>query len=241
MKIKIRSGVFETNSSSMHSICVLKNLKEDKNIEKLNYLWFSSFGKLSYFSESNFNFDRYSFKILATAEDKIPYIYASLCPGKRLDTDPLFKKTNDCVIEAIKTKYPETKEIDFPYSFDEYGFNKLLVDSKRNLYTKYDERVIYEPEKGVKKPFSDYKLKETGERLKISRSKKQTYYCGYIDHQSSDLFKNFFAKSGISLEEFIFNSKYIVIIDEDEYCHFNKMQLVGLINKENIEKTYSIW
>lgn len=238
MKIKIRKNVFETNSSSMHSICIMKE-EAPSLTDKINNLW-CSYGELSYYNECDFEFGRYPFKVLITANDKIPYIFASLCPGCRLDTDPVFKKTYKSVIKAIQTKYPECKSIKFPWYFEEYGFNKLLVDSNRHVYSKYDDRVVYEWEKGIKKPYSDYVLKETGERLKISKSKKQTYYCGFVDHQSSDLLCKLLSKE-ISLEEFIFNPKYIVIIDGDEYNNFDIMKKAGLIKEENIKNEISVY
>lgn len=73
MKRVIRKGVFETNSSSMHSIVVMKN---DVNIENQNdNVWIKD-GKLQVFN-SDLRFGRSPFEILSTAERKLHYAMAS--------------------------------------------------------------------------------------------------------------------------------------------------------------------
>lgn len=57
---------------------------------------------------------------------------------------------------------------------------------------------------------------------------------GYVDHQSDGLLQAFLKEHNISLEEFIFNDRYMVVIDGDEYQVFNNMLEVGLINKSEI-------
>ena len=74
MKITIRRGVFETNSSSMHSIVILK---EDVNTEKQNdNIWIKD-GTLQIY-ESDLCFGRSPFEILSTAERKLHYAIASI-------------------------------------------------------------------------------------------------------------------------------------------------------------------
>ena len=57
---------------------------------------------------------------------------------------------------------------------------------------------------------------------------------GYVDHQSNGLLQAFLEEHNISLEEFIFNDRYMVVIDGDEYRVFNNMLEVGLINESEI-------
>ena len=74
MKRVIRRGVFETNSSSMHSIVVLK---EDVNAEKQDdNIWITK-GELHIY-ESDLEFGRSPFEILSTAERKLHYAIASI-------------------------------------------------------------------------------------------------------------------------------------------------------------------
>lgn len=72
MKRVIRRGVFETNSSSMHSIVVMK---DDVNGESQNDVWIKD-GKLQIFN-SDLRFGRSPFEILSTAERKLHYAIAS--------------------------------------------------------------------------------------------------------------------------------------------------------------------
>lgn len=69
-------------------------------------------------------------------------------------------------------------------------------------------------------------------------SNKEDKYYGDIDHQSSGVLQGFLFKEDISLEEFLTNSNYIVIIDGDEYCIFEKLKDSGLIKSDTIEKEY---
>ena len=63
---------------------------------------------------------------------------------------------------------------------------------------------------------------------------------GTVDHQSALLLSKFLEKEDIDLKEFIINPKYIVVIDGDEYCVFNAMKSVGMINGDNIEKEFCL-
>ena len=69
-------------------------------------------------------------------------------------------------------------------------------------------------------------------------SDKDTPYYGYVDHQSAGLLKSFLKQNNITLEEFIFNDKYMVVIDGDEYCVFNTLRQTPAWNKDNVEEIY---
>lgn len=56
-----------------------------------------------------------------------------------------------------------------------------------------------------------------------------------IDHQSIGMLKHFIQKNNITIEEALFNNKYIIIIDGDEYNTWGKMINCGLININNLE------
>lgn len=73
-----------------------------------------------------------------------------------------------------------------------------------------------------------------------SDDEKEINY-GYVDHQSSGLLQHFLDENNISLEDFIFNDKFIVIIDGDEYQVFNRMMEANIINKDFIEKEAGIY
>jgi len=60
-------------------------------------------------------------------------------------------------------------------------------------------------------------------------------YYGYVDHQSSGLLQSVLNR-GVTLEDFIFNDRYVVIIDGDEYCVFDRLINANLLNMDEIEK-----
>lgn len=60
-------------------------------------------------------------------------------------------------------------------------------------------------------------------------------YYGEIDHQSMGLLQSFLFKHDLSLEDFIFNDRYIVIIDGDEYCVFDTLMETPMFTPDAIE------
>lgn len=60
---------------------------------------------------------------------------------------------------------------------------------------------------------------------------------GYVDHLSYGLLQQTLDECGVSLEEFIFNNRYIVIIDNDNSdTIIDTMKDVGLLDMSKIEK-----
>lgn len=77
----------------------------------------------------------------------------------------------------------------------------------------------------------------TGIKLPNDEWKDEKYYGG-IDHQSMGLLDNTLNKLGITLEEFLINPRYVVIIDGDEYQIFDKMFECGIIDNSTVEKRF---
>ncbi len=180
---QIRRSIFETNSSSSHSIVILNEDISENNDECLfpyfkTYLY--SDGSYHVF-DYNLEFGRSPFNILSTFSEKLNYAIAS---------------------------------------FGEEKFDEL-----EELACKY-----------LKGSDEEYC---TGIKLPISRwSDKKSKYYGDIDHQSIGTLQNFLYKEDTSLEDFLVNPKYVVIIDGDEYCIFEKLKDSGLIKDETIKKEY---
>lgn len=167
--IKIRKGVFETNSSSMHSIAINTGVDKDTVLEeKEDYegLFVDRDGVVKFYNVSKLSFGRWPFQILCTFEDKVKYTIASI----------------GCIEEIegiVKEYYPDFDHFEFP------------AIGKRN----------------------------------------ETFY-GDVDHQSSGVLKNFLSTSGVSLKEFLTNERYMVIVDGDEYCEFEKLVNHHIINPD---------
>jgi hypothetical protein len=96
---QIRNGVFETNSSSMHSLVIKKNGGYYTNEELNEDLWLSK-GIWEIWSDEKISFGRYPFKCLATFESKVRYAIASLC-GYRSDCEEKFKEIENIVTDVV--------------------------------------------------------------------------------------------------------------------------------------------
>lgn len=99
MKKQIRSNVFETNSSSMHSLVIKKSSGYYTYEEMCDSLWLHK-GVWDIWSEDDLEFGRYPFKCLNTFETKARYAIASLC-GWRSDADEKFKEIESLVTEIV--------------------------------------------------------------------------------------------------------------------------------------------
>ena len=104
---KIRSSVFETNSSSMHSICI--NTGELGNPFPENDFYISeykNYGTIEIWDRDDLYFGRHPFQLLASVYDKTRYAIASY-GAKR------FKEIEDIFAEAYNATNPETPFTEF--------------------------------------------------------------------------------------------------------------------------------
>lgn len=97
---QIRNGVFETNSSSMHSLVIKKNGGYYTNEEINEDLWLNDDGTWDIWREEKIEFGRHPFKCLGTFESKVRYAIASLC-GYRVDAEERFKEIERIVTEVV--------------------------------------------------------------------------------------------------------------------------------------------
>lgn len=115
--------------------------------------------------------------------------------------------------------------------FGRFPFDVLTDWYKRMCYAiaSYGENGFKEIESLLYKRLDGLKeVKFWGNETKYSKY-------GYVDHQSNGLLQEFLKEHNISLEDFIFNDRYMVVIDGDEYRVFHDMFDAGLINKPEIE------
>lgn len=192
--INVRKSVFETNSSSSHSIAVANSdCYETKEYfqELADRMWTNDENeyKVSFIDETeDLEFGRYPFNILYTFSDKVRYAFAFY------SYDPNCEMFSE--IKRIIEKYTGRSKIAFP----------------RELHW---------------------------DRIDDNGNVPSTEFYGYVDHQSCRLLGGFLEKSGITMEEFLTNRKYMVIIDGDEYNFWRKMKESGIINTSVIGKEYS--
>ena len=189
--IQVRNGVFETNSSSSHSIVILKNKKFNKNFddnEIKSDFWLDSDGNASVFERSN-DFGRFPFHVISSFREKVLYCIAYYC-GSYNSREDSRDKYNE-IIEIVR------KFNDFRWPKADYWGEDESVQKEDNL---------------------DY---------------------GSVDHQSIETLRRFIYNEGISLEEFLLNKKYLIIIDGDEYNEFLELVDSGLVSKTVFDKVYS--
>lgn len=122
MKRQIRRNVFETNSSSMHSIVVMK---EDNYITENNvsfgYYYNKEDGTVDF--EPADEYGRSPFQILYKFKDKLKYAMAALCDNKE---DDYYKE----ICEVIKEFIP---------SFTDFNLSGRPESYKKKWYS--DERI----------------------------------------------------------------------------------------------------
>lgn len=187
MKINIRKATFETNSSSMHSLVVMKENKNKNEDEELKWDFNEKTNTISIgYSIESYSFGRYPFNMLLSWIDKARYLIASY------DFNEVEKIVDEIIKHFINAGYP--------------------ADKCQLLYNDFE---VYNNQKSGPVQVFSYDT------------------IGY--NECSNMIHDFFKNNNISYEEFIFNPKYGVVVDGDEYCIFKSMLAVGLIDRDNIE------
>lgn len=144
MKLKIREGVFETNSSSQHTLCLTNNTEEFTPQEMKSGMWLNVDGILRFYGDELY-FGREPFCILASFYDKLRYTIAALV-GNYSYSDQDDKALN--YLNVLRTiceenvprftdfefspkAYSRGKQLDYGYAQDYGGLENFL--KKRNI------------------------------------------------------------------------------------------------------------
>lgn len=231
--LQIRRGVFETNSSSMHSLTVMKRDEKYTQKEILKDIWLSDDKDTgekdcvwNIWNDGDLDFGRSPFRALATFKEKWLYTCASLVHEYN---DDVYKELVEIALKYVpnlkKIKLPRTER-----SFADKDDDKLKDDEYYQEYGKTQEEVI------------SYLTQKSEEwDMEIEYWKHSGYWCydapytGYVD---DNILSGFLESEGITVEEFITNKKYVVIQDGDEYCYWIDMKKAGLINMDAIDHEY---
>ena len=233
MKRQTRRGVFESNSSSMHSLCIMKNndkytseeiakdfrLYSDKESDGERCVW-------NIWSHE-MEFGRSPFRALGNFHDKWIYACASLVSDYN---DDIYKE-----LVSIALKYvPGLQKINLPKK-------TKTIENKNSPKNKDDN---YAQEYGMtEEEFLDYldeKEEEWGISLTCWEDRNGNFefdapYTGYVDE---NMLGGFLEKENVSLEEFLTSKKYVVIQDGDEYCYWSDMKESGLVKLDAIDHEY---
>ena len=175
---QIRRNVFETNSSSSHSLVITTD-NEYYTREEINKNFYMTDGIVRLW-ESSLEFYRSPFDMLVTFKDKLRYAIAS-SNGNLVD---------QC--RELCCKYVD-------------GFTDFEFDTKDYVW---DSEV------------KDY----------VVTDKHIPNYGGTDDYQIEGWLK----KYNVSLEEFLTNKRYIVVVDGDEYAIYDHIKKSGLFDTSKI-------
>lgn len=224
---QIRRGVFETNSSSMHAIAVMRPegsfAGEDGPDDQRIYVGPDGTWEIG---EDELEFHRDPYRLLCSAADKARYAIASLAGPDPSGQDALKEITGAMAPYGVK-------KIELPADYypvwksETAGF---LVPAGREyrIHTDPDTgKPAYEADDGSLVP-----VKRTGESRKI------TNY-GHVDHQSDELLADFLeSRPGLTLARFIRERRYIAVIDGDEYNAFGEACARGVFPVDLLEEAY---
>ena len=192
--LQIRRGVYETNSSSSHSI-IIKKKDHPLSRKAIDTKWYMHMNEddpndpdngTIHFDRENLEFERDPFHFLVSWHDRLCYAIAAYQS----------KETVETLREICQRRIP--------------GFRGFQFPSQRWI------------------------LEDEGEDEE-DNAETEDYY-GFVDHQSECLLKKVLNHYHISLEEFVFNDKYVVVIDGDEYQYFETLTEQEFFNKDAIER-----
>lgn len=245
MKIQIRKGAWETNSSSMHSLLIMKKrqtmtqeeirdefyLDEDWNKERGNILqldpWDNDFGR--------------EFRVLTSFRDKLSYVMAAML-GNCYNLKSYIKAGDEFMytFEPILKKLAGVDEVEMPMKSEFFRvYSDTVTDDIEQDYETYEEvpyeDLVYDETKeyGCYNEVCKSGRKQTGIYLEVP-------VFGSVDHQSMGLLQRFLRKYGITIEEYLIRKDIVVVVDGDETCIFGTMMDAGLVDKDAIQVLYSV-
>ena len=116
MKRQVRRNVFETNSSSMHSLVIKKESAYFTDEEARNGIYINENGKINLGFEDIY-FGRSPFQVLYTLVDKAKYVLASMCIYK-----------DDAVYEEVKNVIHSyiSEFIDFETELETHSYSTII-------------------------------------------------------------------------------------------------------------------
>lgn len=219
--INIRNSCFETNSSSMHSFIISKkNCGPYTEEEILKNLYLHN-GRLRLWN-SELEFDRSPFRILTSFKDKLCFLIAEFC-GYNDDADNCFENE---IMPIIKKVCPSITSVKFDKQYEE-----VYEDSNGNKYAAHECALSdYDDETGsYKRVYIQPDETEIPLTLCENEEAERNYY-GYAE--SFGLLSSNLQKRNISIEEFLLNREYMIVIDGDEYNEFGNLLDSCIIHRD---------
>ncbi len=233
-KLAVRSSLFETNSSSMHSFVVTKSdavITEEEIESYLAYRYDTSeqyYVKDMFVTKDNLlyvgevgSYGRAPFRILCTFMDKLKYL---LCAelGFMYGDEPEYEKKYLEILGAVQEIIPDVNDF--------YLYEKELPvykDDEGNIVLKRDIKYNY--------TYTD----KNGNEHPVHKDKEEYYVIpkiGMMDPESADFLEIILKRYGLSYTEFLRNKKYAIVVDGDEYYEWDNLKKSGLINLDFIKE-----
>lgn len=257
MKYQIRKSVWESNSSSMHSLVVTKknsNIRmTQEEIRHEFYLdedWYKERHKnnekeIVKIDPWDNEFGRSPFNVLVTFEDKLAYAIAEYCGNNYsiksyLESEKVFDEMfRPLLIRLIGCDDIEwDKWDDRPFEIYVGGGDNLdeveQVPYNKLIYVDKDERKDLSEDDLIR---GRYKKVDIDGRP-IEEAWFDVPKFGGIDHQSVGRLRGFLEENNLLLEDYLVRKDIITIITGDEFSTFTDMITCGLIDVNNIVIQY---
>lgn len=232
MKRQIRRCVFETNSSSMHSLVIMKKSSTYSKDEILDDFYLFDDAETGEkdcvweIRDDDLGFGRSPFRSLGSFHDKWLYACASLVSEYK---DDVYSELERLALQYV----PGLKRIKMPVTTE-------CIADKNN--SKFQNDDYYQKFGKTEDELADYLMQKESEwNIKIEYWESNGYWCfkkpftGYVDE---NILSDFLKKENIHIEEFLLNKRYVVIQDGDEYCYWQDIKNTGLIDMGVIDHEY---
>lgn len=225
----IRHAIFETNSSSQHSIAVLN--RDDKyteeEIRESLHMFDETDSEATFFDGDEMHYGSWPFDILNKFDDKFKYAIASFC--EYLEQEDKEKAFNE-IFSVLQEILPQIKALNLPRDY----YNAYYRKEDNTEIDVYGDNIDIKQDDGE----TLYYIDSSGNRHEVECQGMESVVYGSIDHQSFGLLQSFLENENISLKDFLINKKYVVIIDGDEYQTWRRYKDAGIINTAIIVKEY---
>ena len=257
MKYQIRKSVWESNSSSMHSLVVTKkneNIRMTQaEIRKEFYLdeeWYKKRHKndekeVVEIDPWENDFGRSPFSVLSSFRDKLAYAVAEYCGDNyRIESYLQAEKTFDEIFAPLLVRLIGCDEV----KWNKWDDRHFAIYSGGGEYFDEVEEVDYhdliligsDEINSIPKDdriFNCYKnVAKNGKPIEDAWFDVPDF--GSIDYQSSGLLRRFLADNNLSLEDYLVRKDVCVVIDGDEVCELGNLIRCGLIDKDSIVLIY---
>lgn len=250
MKLQIRNGCFETNSSSMHSIIITNKTTSYMTRQEIRDEYYLD---MEYNKDKNYieiyeyenDYGRSPFDVLISFREKLTYAIASLCGDcysikSYLEADEVFENTFKPLIKRLANvddvliDKEERSFIVYDNENAEYFETAEEVPYDNLIYVEKSDRDKYEEDELVHGMYAP--VDKDGKKIVEIWCDVSDY--GSVDHQSCGLLQGFLKKYNMSLEDYLVRKDIVVIITGDEYSTLSNLFKCGLITENNVSSQF---